>query len=489
MDRLVKVWNKIWCYILAGLFAVPHLVLASYSVPGVDDYSCANAVDIYRANHSFLVSAILYARDTYFTWQGTYTGEILMGLEPSVRNSYTALRLILILSVVLFVAGVVLLTFTIAHKFFGLSRNSSWAIALLSEFLAFNISPTGELFSWYTGASVYTFPIIAYLFALSFSILSYYEGKKVFVVLAAICGFIGSGGSLMVVGFGCSSFFVLVLIYTYILKPKKSNFNRYIRLVIPFVVTVIGALICVAAPGNYVRQGGSMHIPESFFYSGVNVLTHVCFMIRHYLLPLCFVIAFIIGLVANRRVISKEKVFFGILGFCFITTVTAFPVILGYDSYCFEAYTNSDRVLYVIDFIICILVLLLALLLGGYISGVMKHFEYDVKKEMVKFIPTLIIIFMLISNGLVQNFLNGMSMKILDDLMNRRVQIVSMVMEDIYREIASSNEGEDVHVYRPVNPYTVMYAPQYVLDNEYFGNAEVAKYYHVNSFTMEWLEY
>ena len=53
----------------------------------------------------------------------------------------------------------------------------------------------------------------------------------------------------------------------------------------------------------------------------------------------------------------------GIGGFCFVTMVTAFPVILGYGSYCFEAYVNADRVLYVMDFVICIASLILALIL------------------------------------------------------------------------------------------------------------------------------
>jgi len=488
MERLSRIWNKVWCYILAGLISIPHILLAGYSVPGVDDFSCINAVEIYRANHTYLVSAILYTRDTYLTWQGTYTGELLMGLEPSVRDSYTLLRLILILSVVLFVAGTLFLSFTIASRFFGLSRNLSWTIALIAEFISFNISASGELFSWYTGASVYTFPIIAYLFALSFSILSYYEGKRLYAVLAALLGFIGSGGSLMVVGFGCASFMVLVLIYAYVIKPKKSNCKRFISLVVPFLITVIGALICVAAPGNYIRQGGSMHIPQSFFYSGVNIITHVCFMIMHYLLPVCMVICFVIGFVAVRRVITKETIFLGVLGFCFITTAAVFPVILGYDSYCFEAYTNSDRVLYFADYIICLLSLILALILGSFVRSVLQKYDFDVKKLSVKTMPVIIIVFMLLSNGIVQNFLNGMTMKTLDDLMNRRIQIVSSSYEDIYNEISMQGEGADVKVSRPVNPYTVMYAPGYALDSEYFGNVEVAKYYKVNSFSMEWLE-
>ncbi|MCQ2516456.1 MAG: hypothetical protein MJ094_06290 [Saccharofermentans sp.] len=488
MDKIKRIWNVVWCYILAVILGFPHFLMSCYSIPGADDFSCLNAVDIYRENHSYIVSAILYARDAYLTWQGTYTGEFLMGLEPSVRNSYLGLRVFLAFSVIIFIAGLLLTTYMIARKLFALSRNVSWAFALICEFIALNITATGELFSWYTGAAVYTIPLASYLLALPFSVLSYYTGKRVFAVLTAVFGFIGSGGSLMVVGFGCSAYLVLVIFYAYVLKPKKNNYQRFVKLVVPFVVTVLGALICALAPGNFVRQGGEMHLVQSVYYSGVNVLTHVAMMILNYLLPLCFVICFIIGLVAVRREFTKENLFVGILGFCFITCVTAFPVILGYDSYCFEAYVRSDRVLYVIDFLICTLALVLSLVLGSYIRCVLQKHNIDVNREMIKSIPIIVIVFVLLSNGLVHNFFNGMTMRILDDLKNERIQNVSIAQEDIYREIAGPDpQGDNVAwVLRPQFPETVMYVPFYSFAFDYFSNQEVSEYYGVDAFIMEW---
>ena len=91
---LKSVLKNLGYALLAFIIGYPHFVLASYAIPGADDFSCANAVSIYRENHNVLASALAYTRDVYQTWQGTYTGEILMGLEPSVRESFTGIRLI-----------------------------------------------------------------------------------------------------------------------------------------------------------------------------------------------------------------------------------------------------------------------------------------------------------------------------------------------------------------------------------------------------------
>ena len=87
--------------LMAFIIGFPHFVLARFAIPGADDFSSANAVSVYRANHNVLVSALAYVRDVYVTWQGNYTGELLMGLEPSVRESFTGIRIIMIAGVLL----------------------------------------------------------------------------------------------------------------------------------------------------------------------------------------------------------------------------------------------------------------------------------------------------------------------------------------------------------------------------------------------------
>ena len=53
--------------VLAFIIGFPHLVLARYTIPGADDFSCANAVEIYRQNHNVFASALAYTRDVYQT--------------------------------------------------------------------------------------------------------------------------------------------------------------------------------------------------------------------------------------------------------------------------------------------------------------------------------------------------------------------------------------------------------------------------------------
>ena len=90
------------------------------------------------------------------------------------------------------------------------------------------------------------------------------------------------------------------------------------------------------------------------------------------------------------------------------------------------------------------------------------------------------------SGQLIINYQNGMSMKIIDDLKNERMQIASRQMADMYARIDEAEDGTDVIMTEPVLPGTVLYIPLYIDYSEYFANLEVAHYYNVNSFSLYW---
>lgn len=479
--------------LLAFLIGYPHFVLASYAVPGADDFSCANAVSIYRENHNVLASALAYTRDVYQTWQGTYTGEILMGLEPSVRESFTGIRLILIACVALFIASVIFLIYTVCTKFFKLSTGKAWAAGLLSEFIVFNISLTGELFSWYTGAAVYTFPLIAMLFCLGFSIRSYYDQKIVYAVLAGVFGIIGAGGSLEVVGFGCAAFLVLLVIYAIGIKDIKKNIKRVLFLALPFVFTVAGALLNTAAPGNFKRHdamqaSGALELVPSFTSSWYNLITHIGGLLTAYLLPLVLLIVFVICLTSVSNFAVSGKTLLGaIAGALFITLITIFPVILGYGSYNIDAYLSSSRIIYTFDFVISLTLILLAAVIAFYVKDLLKRNNISAREQTYKSLILVIGIVIMFSGQLIINYQNGMSMKIIDDLKNDRMQIASRQMSDMYAKIDAAEDGSDVIITEPVLPGTVLYIPLYIDYPEYFANLEVANYYGVNTFSLYWV--
>ncbi len=479
---------------VAFIIGYPHFVLARFTIPGADDFSCANAVAGYRETHNFLTSAILYARDVYQNWQGTYTGEIIMGLEPSVRESFFGIRLIMLGCVALFILSLIFLIYTVCTKFLGLTSGQAMTAGLLAEFIAFNISLTGELFSWFTGAAVYTFPLIAFMLCASFSIRSYFDNKIVYAVLAAVFGIIGAGGSLEVVGFGCAVFFVLLVVYTIGIKNIKVNIKKLAFLYVPFVLTVAGALVNVAAPGNYVRseainqgQGVSMEFYPSFEASGFNLITHIGGLITAYMLPLVLFIVFIICICSvSKVVISGKTLIASVVGALFITMVTIFPVILGYADYNMDAWVSSSRVIYMFDLSIVLVLIVLVCEIALYVKELLKRNNVSVKEQAYKSIIVLIALALLFSGEIIKNYQNGMNYKIMDDLKNERMQIAAAQMADMYHKIDDSEDGTDVTLVEPVLPGTVLYIPLYIDYPAYFANAEVADYYDVNSFSLYW---
>lgn len=479
--------------VLAFIIGYPHLVLARYSIPGADDFSCANAVSIYREHHNALASALAYTRDVYQSWQGTYTGELIMGLEPSVRESYTALRVIMVMSVILFVFSLIFLVHTICTKVFKMSSGQGWAVGLLSEFIVFNISLTGELFSWYTGAAVYTFPLIGMLLCLAFSIRSYFDGKLVYAILAGIFGVIGAGGSLQVVGFGCAAYLVAIICYVLGIKKIKNNIKRLLFLCLPFIFTVAGALVNTAAPGNFKRHdameaGGVFEVGMTFTSSWYNMITHIGGLLTAYMLPAVLAAAFLICICSVSKVaVSGKALAASAAGAVFIAVVTIFPVILGYGTYNIDAYLSSSRIHYVFDFVISMLFIVLACVAGFYIKDLLRRNDISVKEQAYKAVLIVVVFVLLFSGEVFKNYQNGMNYKIMDDLKCDRLIVASEQMEALYGKVDAAEDGTDVVIQEPVLPGTVLYIPLYIEYPDYFANHEVANYYHVNSFAVYWV--
>ncbi|MBP5181100.1 MAG: hypothetical protein J6127_07420 [Clostridiales bacterium] len=491
-DSFIKpLITKLGVLFLAVIIAFPHLVMTRYAIPGADDYSCANAVSIYRENHNMVASALAYTRDVYQTWQGTYTGEFIMGMEPSVRESFTGIRVVLFISVVLFASAVILLAYTAGKRFFSLTTVQAMAVALLAEFISFNISVTGELFSWYTGVAVYTYPLIAMLFCLSFSIISYFDGKIVWAVLAAVFGIIGAGGSLEVVGFGCIAYLVLLFVYTMGIKNIKSNIKRLCFLYVPFILTVAGAIANAAAPGNFVRQSymeNKASLIQAFVTSVMNYTTHVSGLLTAYLLPLILMIVFIICICSESKVsVCANKLVLSILGAVIIPVVTIFPVIYGYGSYNIDAYISSSRVIYVFDFVICLALIELTSVFAFFMKDLLKRNNVNVKEQMYKYLVLIVAFVLLFSGNVIGSYNNGMTAKLCEDIKGETMHVVSDRFTDVYRQIEEAEDGSDVYIVMPDDlPQTQLYVPLYIDYPDYFANMEVAKYYNVNSFTRLW---
>ena len=481
--------------LLAVIIGLPHFLLSLFSVPGADDFSSLNAIAKLRESHNALVSALIYSYDNCMSWQGTYTGWFLMGIEPDVRDSFTGIRIVLFVGVALFIAAILFLVNTVCRVFFGFSSSRARAAALLTEFIVFNISVTGELFSWYTGASVYLFPLISMLLCLSFSIMSFHDRKPVYAVLSAVFGFIGSGGSLEVTGFCCISFLVLVTVYTFMTSGIKSRKKLLAFLYSPFLITVAGALMNALAPGNFKRHGmmgeadGSLNIVSSLMYSFINLISHEMFLIMNYLLPLILGLIFLLALYAPLKMRISGKAFAASAAAALIIPfVTCFPVLLGYSASNIDTISQSERVIYVFDLSIVLSIIFFDIIAAFYFRGILEGRGIKLPEILNRSLPVIAVIMILFSGTLLIKSGNGMSMRIIENLKNHEIQVATAQVKSIYDAAENADEGADVVLYEEILSGGVIYIPQYVHDPDYFANIEVARFYNIGSLEVRHYE-
>ena len=173
-----------------------------------------------------------------------------------------------------------------------------------------------------------------------------------------------------------------------------------------------------------------------------------------------------------------------VIGSFFVSIVTIFPVILGYGSYNIDAYLSSTRIIYAFDLVIVLVLMVFTCVFAFYLKDLLRRNNVNVKEQMYKYMILLIALALMFSGEVFKNYNNGMSMKIIDDLKNDRMQIASMQMTNIYNRVDEAEDGTDVIINEPVLPGTVLYIPLYIDYPAYFANAEVANYYNVNTFSI-----
>lgn len=135
---------KIFIILLIAVFSLPVLISITYVVPATDDLCAGIKIEKLREQHTLIESAIIFAKDSFFNWQGTYFGTFVWGFQPNFRNnSFFALRAILMCSFSLFVCGTFLYIFVLSKKVLKFSTASSYAMAGIFTILALNTTRGG----------------------------------------------------------------------------------------------------------------------------------------------------------------------------------------------------------------------------------------------------------------------------------------------------------------------------------------------------------
>jgi len=243
IKRIVKYGLLIGIAILVGIL----VIATNYTYLCEDDYSFAGgAADGLTLYGNSFVSSLHLAWRYYKTNQGTYLFNFLIHfINPYVRWGLPGFHIYMTAIALLFVGSLYYLIKSIIDD--EIIRLTYLFGALLAIFCSCFSEGIRELFLWYTGTLNFTLEFSLSFIVLGIMINAYRNraglGK---IVVGSILGFLASGGALIVTAAFCSWCLIFL-----IMSAKSLPGNK--KICIPFVASLIGALINALAPGNFAR--------------------------------------------------------------------------------------------------------------------------------------------------------------------------------------------------------------------------------------------
>lgn len=361
--------------VIVGVTAVG----AGYTVLSGDDFTHGVRVGVFHASlPKYFVASLLYVQDLYMDWQGTFFSMFLQAFLSPINNfGLPQLRAVMVGNALFFFAGLLALLWT-GLSFFrtesdGLSGDKEtegkspvvWRLAILTAFVVTiaNTDVYAEIWFWYSGAVAYSIPFSVLLVALTLFLLINEENtgrkrKTGCAICAGVLLFLSSGGSLAVAGAGCYASLLLTVLF-FLLTRKISVHNLAV-----FAAGVAGALINVAAPGNFARHDGTagagLHFGQAFLYTVRMFVEETGRLFKGTILGLVFLFVIAAGLYLSGkcRIALKE---YGVVTVLALAAglVAYFPVALGYGGYYIP-----NRCYFIIDTTLVISLLNLALFAG-----------------------------------------------------------------------------------------------------------------------------
>lgn len=243
-------------FVFVLLALLPYFYVSIYTNPIADDFTYA-----FKGKSENFFAVLI---DEYLNWNGRYTSNIFVLLNPIAFNSfigYKAAPVILILS--LLFSLLFFINSITEKKIKGLQK---WIITLVLLLLYLYQMPIiSEGIYWYTGAVTYQLGSVFFLIYLSFLILFFqkryiWNKRLIHLVILTLLNVITIGFNeiIMIVMFILS---VIIWLIFKLNKIKKHNDLTYV-----LICTLIFSSIVLFAPGNLVRES-HFSINHQFFNS------------------------------------------------------------------------------------------------------------------------------------------------------------------------------------------------------------------------------
>lgn len=323
--------TAVCCLCILGITAV-FLAIASRTFFNTDDYGSLIEYQPGNGLLGILQTSVRLTGRAYMQHMGAYTSfffgnAIIFSIMEgwfSLSGVMVVCNLLLMASLALFVVCVVCSTGLCRNR---TERNVALLFAAAALFFIYDTRAWPEIDNWISGYNAYGLPTTFGLVAASL-MCRRAASSKPWAVFAAICAFLGAGGTLQVTGGLCCILLAILLVKVLQGFAEISDWGI-------FGASFLGALINVAAPGNYVRRNS---VDPTGFHPGIALPFIIQWgndvwatLLTHPLIPALLAGIFVLGYHLQARVRSHTwKLALLLLACVAAPYISAFPVCLGY---------------------------------------------------------------------------------------------------------------------------------------------------------------
>ena len=482
-DKTKKYCDKVFgILMIIGILAIVLVLLlaVSYSYLCSDDFSwlCGTRDMIEHYGDSHLGAALRGTAAYYKYNEGSYFANFLSYFaNPYEKMGLIGFHGVMIAILLFFLGSLYYLICRITAKLN--MRLCLFFSALLVAFCTYYSFGNPEYFLWFTGACYYTVELSFAFLALGLFIGMVKTKSSVpMLVISSVCGFLASGGNLIVTGVSCSWLLIAIIMNWNVVKEEKKLF-------VPFGVSLLGAIVNVVAPGNYARADA--WINEGHVTIGDALRdTIICFskeakvFIRSSLLISVLIILFLVALFWGKYITkTKISILWMILSWVSVLVlqfVVLFPVTYGEHTDTISFARLSQSYYFVSSIMFMFAVIMTGLCISAY--------DFGFKKLLIPVGVLAIIVLMIIPKGETSDIKNGYVSKIVKDYKSGNLRNNYLIRDYVLNTLELAETDSDVILFLPYYPCESTYSMGVDENPDGFVNNSVRNWKRIHSLTV-----